>query len=96
MLQEEAQEANLTLTQDQEPALILVKKMPNLLMLNEEKVMMNFLTKREDRIETNMWYLDNGASNHMIGDQTKFKELDEKLIGNVKFGDGSIVPIQDK
>ena len=78
------EEANLTLTQDQEPALMLVEKMPNLLMLNEAKVMANLLTKGEDRVETNMWYLDNGVSNHMTGDRTKFKELDEKLIGNVK------------
>ena len=42
-----------------------------------------------------MWYLDNGASNHMIKDRAKFKEFDEKLIG-VKFGDGSIVLIQGK
>ena len=88
------EEKNLTLTQNQEPTLILAKKMLNLLMLNEEKVMASLFTKGEDRVETNMWYLENGASNHMTGDQTKFKELDEKLIGNVKFGDGSIVPIQ--
>ena len=43
-----------------------------------------------------MWYLDNGANNHMIEDRTKFKALDEKLIGNVIFSDGSIVPIQGK
>ena len=43
-----------------------------------------------------MWYLDNKASNHMTGDQTKFKELDEKLNGNVKLGNESIVPIQGK
>ena len=43
-----------------------------------------------------MWYLDNRANNYMTGDRTKFKELDEKLIVNVKFGDGSIVPIQGK
>ena len=43
-----------------------------------------------------MWYLDNGANNHMVRDRTKFKELDEKLIENVKFDDGSIVPVQEK
>ena len=90
------EEANLTLTQDQEPTLILAEKMPNLLILNEEKVMANLLTKGEKRVETNMWYLDNKASNHMTRDRTKFKELDEKLIGNVNFGDGSVVPIQGK
>ena len=34
--------------------------------------------------------------NHMTRDRTKFKERVEKLIGNVKFGDGSFVPIQGK
>ena len=43
-----------------------------------------------------MWYLDNGESNHMTGDRTKFKQLDEKLIGNVKFDNWSIVPNQGK
>ena len=42
--------------------------MPNVLMLNEEKVMVNILTKGEDRVQTNMWYLDNEASNHLTGD----------------------------
>ena len=65
-------------------------------MLNVEKVMANLLTKGEDRVETNMWYLDNGANNHVIGDRTKFKKLDKELIGNMKFGDGSIVWIQGK
>ena len=64
-------------------------------MLNEEKFMVNLLTK-EVQVKTNMWYLDKGASNHMIGDQAKFQELDEKLIENVKFGEKSIVPIQGK
>ena len=38
------EEENLTLTHDQEPTLMLVEKMPNQLMLNEENVMANLLT----------------------------------------------------
>ena len=41
-------------------------------------------------MKTSMWYLDNGASNHMTKDQTKFKELDEKFTGNVKLCDRSL------
>ena len=55
-------------SQDQEPTLMLDEKTSKLLMLNEEKVMVNLLTKGEDRVETSMWYLDNEASNHMTED----------------------------
>ena len=80
---------------------MFVEKIPNLLMLNEEKVMESLLANGEDRAEMNMWLLYNEASNHMTKDKAKFKKLDEKLIenvkfGNVKFGKGSIVPIQGK
>lgn len=34
------------------------------------------------------WYLDNGASNHMIGDKTKFHKFDDQTAGVVRFGDG--------
>lgn len=43
-----------------------------------------------------MWYLDNGASNHMNGQRTKFRELDNSMTGEVKFGDGSMVDIKGK
>nr|GEW78634.1 ribonuclease H-like domain, reverse transcriptase, RNA-dependent DNA polymerase [Tanacetum cinerariifolium] len=49
--------------------------------------------------ETNMdslWYLDNGASNHMTGVREHFKELDEKVSGKVRFGDGSYIEIKEK
>nr|GEX22249.1 zinc finger, CCHC-type [Tanacetum cinerariifolium] len=49
--------------------------------------------------ETNMdslWYLDNGNSNHMTGVREHFKELDEKVSGKVRFGDGSYIEIKGK
>ncbi|XP_006590086.1 uncharacterized protein [Glycine max] len=42
--------------------------------------------EKEDKC---LWYLDNGASNHMCGCKEKFVELDEKVKGNVSFGDSS-------
>nr|GEY72719.1 ribonuclease H-like domain, reverse transcriptase, RNA-dependent DNA polymerase [Tanacetum cinerariifolium] len=49
--------------------------------------------------ETNMdslWYLDNGASNHMTGVREHFKEFDEKFSGKVRLGDGSYIEIKGK
>nr|GEY75361.1 zinc finger, CCHC-type [Tanacetum cinerariifolium] len=49
--------------------------------------------------ETNMdsqWSLDNGASNHMTGVREHFKELDGKVSGKVRFGDGSYIEIKGK
>ena len=40
------------------------------------------------------WYLDSGASNHMMGSKASFSELDDNVTGTVKLGDGSRVAIQ--
>ncbi|KAL4581058.1 hypothetical protein LXL04_017266 [Taraxacum kok-saghyz] len=52
--------------------------------------------RRICRVESEVWYLDNGASNYMIGDRSKFRELEEKVTGHVRFGDGSTVAILGK
>jgi hypothetical protein len=43
-----------------------------------------------------VWFLDTGASNHMTGDAGVFAELDRRVSGTVKFGDGSYVDIQGR
>ncbi|WVZ84642.1 LOW QUALITY PROTEIN: hypothetical protein U9M48_031649 [Paspalum notatum var. saurae] len=49
--------------------------------------------KREVEVEAECWYLDTGASNHMIGSRAAFAELDSTVTGTVRFGDNSVVTI---
>ena len=85
----EDQELNKTETEDADVALY----MHEVVFLNEEKVMPR---KLETNKEEGMWYLDNGASNHMTGERSYFSELNENIKGKVKFGDGSYVDINGK
>jgi hypothetical protein len=62
------------------------KKEATLLLMHGEKI--------QDK--ENMWYLDNGASNHINGDTNRFIELDEAIRGNVTFADYSKVVIKGK
>lgn len=48
----------------------------NIILLNEENVSPEFLIVERAEASTDVWYLDNGASNHMTGDKEKFRELD--------------------
>lgn len=94
---EQRLEANMIQTQDDEPALLMMKIQNNRVLLSEENV--KPWLKREKEIKpggSNVWYLDNGASNHMSGERSKFKELDKKVTGQVRFGDGSTVDIKGK
>ncbi|XP_020254172.1 uncharacterized protein LOC109831249 [Asparagus officinalis] len=87
---------------DDEPALLLTEVCESLYMTQEEGEKMMFheenmkprLSSEELVFETDIWYLDTGASNHMTGCKKKFSDLDEKVCGRVKFGNGSIVEIQ--
>lgn len=53
--------------------------------------------KYETQTDTaDIWYLDNGASNHMTGDQRYFSALDNTITGKVRFGDDSKIDIKGK
>ena len=41
-----------------------------------------------------MWYLDTGASGHMIGEKDLIFDLDDSYKGKVRFQDGSRVSIE--
>ena len=62
--------------------------------LNENKV--NPSAFETDSDTRDVWYLDNGASNHMSGNRMFFHELDETITGKVRFGDNSRIDIMGK
>lgn len=62
--------------------------------LNEKNVTPNIFETNLD-VE-NVWYLDNGASNHMTGNLSYFESLDKNITGKVRFGDDSRIDIKGK
>ena len=62
--------------------------------LNEQKVKPSTFEAEQDT--NNIWYLDNGASNHMSGNRMFFTSLDEGITGNVRFGDDSRIDIKGR
>ncbi|GKB25008.1 ribonuclease H-like domain, reverse transcriptase, RNA-dependent DNA polymerase, partial [Tanacetum coccineum] len=78
---------------------------PTLLMAildNEREVVDQEVSLHEENVgykettKDSQWYLDNGASNHMTGMRDHFENLDEKVSGRVKFGDGSYMKSKEK
>lgn len=68
--------------------------MHEVVMLNERNVKPKDFETNSDG--DNVWYLDNGASNHMTGNLNYFKEIDESITGKVRFGDDSRIDIKGK
>jgi hypothetical protein len=99
-------EAHLAQTDDTGPALLLavteaVQNAPGQgmdcgLVMHEERVWPRLMLAEKRATAGDLWYLDNGASNHMTGDRRKFWELDETVTGVVRFGDASSVQIMGK
>lgn len=98
-VKEAKQEAHIAQAEDDERALLLAEhdKRSELIWLNERTMTPSLITDGSKKeVESNLWYLDNGTSNHMTGEKGKFKELDESINGQVKFGDGSAVRIEGR
>ena len=85
---QETQEADNTETQEADELM-----MHEIVFLNEKKVLPE--KKYKDK-GANVWYLDNGASNHMTGDVRYFSKLDNTISGKVRFGDDSRIDIKGK
>ncbi|GJW48913.1 zinc finger, CCHC-type containing protein [Tanacetum coccineum] len=82
---------------EEETLLLCVKgeHVPSMVMLNEDIVFPK-LHENQNNGNRDMWYLNNGASNHMTGERNLFAELNESVTGRVWFGDGSTVKIKGK
>ena len=77
-------------TEEADPSLY----MHEIVFLNEENLVPKKYETKEG--EEDIWYLDNGASNHMTGNVSYFSELNRNIKGKVKFGDDSYVNIEGK
>ncbi|XP_074361110.1 uncharacterized protein LOC141701332 [Apium graveolens] len=94
---EQKLEVNMTQINDDEPALLMDACVEKKVLLNEKYTTPRLAPSTEHKeVSSNIWYLDNGASNHMSGQHSKFTELDERVTGEVHFGDGSTVSIRGK
>lgn len=70
-------------------------------LLMHEVVYLNEKNVRPKEFESGMdddkiWYLDNGASNHMTGNKSYFRSINESITGKVRFGDDSRIDIKGK
>jgi hypothetical protein len=98
---EEAHHARAEVGQPQALMLAVIEELSpaakqKVVMLDEERVSPELHFTGVGEQTGDVWYLDNGASNHMTGDRKKFTELDEGIMGKLRFGDGSTVEIEGK
>lgn len=83
--------------EDEEPALLMHEVVSENTKIDCTKASTEMSSELHFREGTSLpmkaWYLDSGASNHMLGCLEHFTSLDTTTGGRVKLGDGFEVPI---
>lgn len=64
------------------------------MLLNEERTQVRL--GNEGELSEIPWYLDTGASNHMMGDYSVFAELDTGVVDSVRFGHNLVIDIKGR
>nr|GEV48098.1 zinc finger, CCHC-type [Tanacetum cinerariifolium] len=90
---EEKEQSNLIL-EDKEPSLLMAthETEHEEVLLNEGQIQ----PEKYTTIDASIWYLDNGASNHMTGTKSHFRDIVESITGRIRFRDGTYVEIKGK
>ncbi|KAL4388255.1 hypothetical protein GQ457_09G011180 [Hibiscus cannabinus] len=98
-------EAYPTCDTNEEPALMMTTSQEgthtrcvreDVVLLSEERLLPKIYHNYKNKGSGDVWYLDNGANNHMTGHREKFQELDDGVTGKVRFYDGSTIQIMGK
>nr|GEW92370.1 zinc finger, CCHC-type [Tanacetum cinerariifolium] len=92
-----------TSTTQEQSNLILEDNEPSLLMTTHEtkheEVLLNegqIQPGKYASADASIWYLDNGASNHMTGTKSHFRDINERITGRIRFRDRSYVQIKGR
>ncbi|XP_066324239.1 uncharacterized protein [Miscanthus floridulus] len=106
-VEKKGEEAHCVKAEDKEPTVLFAETAtPGLLehpprsniqrmFLNEARIVPELHLTGGGDPTGDVWYLDNGASNHKTIDRSKFRDLDHAISGKVRFGDDSTIEIQD-
>nr|GEW68307.1 ribonuclease H-like domain, reverse transcriptase, RNA-dependent DNA polymerase [Tanacetum cinerariifolium] len=87
------QEQSNLILEDDEPSLLMTTHETEYkeVLLNEGKIQPG----KYATTDTSIWYLDNGASNHMMGTKSHFRDIDESIIGRDWDNNGKEKSTQD-
>jgi hypothetical protein len=88
---DEEEESTLLVASDTITELVSTRE-KSVVHLDEGKLFVQLGDKEHG--DCSRWILDSGAMNHMTGERSAFIEIDHKVHGTVRFGDGAVANIE--